>query len=61
MDPKLVVYLRRKWGGGGCDLVPTLPGYVCPKVKDRVPFQSQVGEMNENISLKVSAKLDVIQ
>ena len=25
-------------GGGGCDLVPTMPGCVCSKVKDMGPF-----------------------
>ena len=25
-------------GGGGCDLVSTIPGFVCRKVKDMGPF-----------------------
>ena len=37
----------------GRDLVSTMPGYMCPKVKDICPFQLQGSEMSENISLKV--------
>ena len=31
-------YNQGGWGGGGGDLVPTMPGCVCPKVKDMGPF-----------------------
>ena len=41
---------------GGGDLVPTMPGYMCPKVKDMGPFQLQGSEMSENISLKIGVK-----
>ena len=30
----------RAGGGGGGDLVPTMPGCVCPKVKDMGPFSA---------------------
>ena len=32
--------LTRVTGGGGGDLVPTMPGCVCPKVKDMGPFSA---------------------
>ena len=42
----------------GGDLVPTVPGCVCPKVKDMGPFfWLLASEMNENISLKMGVKL----
>ena len=34
-------------GGGGGYLVPTMPGCVCPKVKDMGPFMLRVSEMFE--------------
>ena len=33
-------------GGGGGDLVPTMPGYVCPNVKDMGPFSAS-RELND--------------
>ena len=40
----------------GGDLAPTMPGYVCPKVKDMVPFQLQESEIRENILIKMGVK-----
>ena len=46
--------------GGGGHLVPSLPGYVHPKVKDIwVLFGLQGSEMSENISLKMGVKFAV--
>ena len=42
---------------GGGDLVITMPGCVCPKVKDMGPLQLQGREMSENISLKMGVKV----
>ena len=39
----------------GGDLVPTMPGCVCPKVKDMGPFSTS-SEMSKNISLKMGVK-----
>ena len=41
--------------GGGGDLVPTMPRYVCQKVKDMIVsfFWLQGSKMSENISLKI--------
>ena len=41
----------------GGDLVPAIPGCVCPKVKDMGPFfQLQGSIMSENISLIMDVK-----
>ena len=40
----------------GGDLVLSLPGCVCPKVKDMVLSWLQGSEMSENISLKMGVK-----
>ena len=40
----------------GGDLVPTMPGCVCPKVKDIGPFSASREGMSENISLKLGVK-----
>ena len=40
-------------GGGGGNLVPTMPGCVRPKVEDMGSFRLQ---MSENISLKMGTK-----
>ena len=49
------VLTRVGWGGGG-DLVPTMPGCVCPKVKFVGRFQLQGSEISENISLKMGVQ-----
>ena len=43
-------------GGGGGDLVPTMPRCVCPKVKEMVNFSAQGSKMNQNISLEMGMK-----
>ena len=40
----------------GGNLVTTMPGFVCPKLKDMGPFWLQGSEMSENISLKLGIK-----
>ena len=45
----------KNWGGGG-DFVPTMPGCVCPKVKDMGLFQFQGSAMSDNISFKLGVK-----
>ena len=35
-----VWYVEPGGGGGGGDLVPNMPGCVCPKVKDMGPFSA---------------------
>ena len=42
--------------GGGGDLVLTIPGCVCRKVKDMGRFGLQVSEMSEIISINMGAK-----
>ena len=44
--------ILRKGGGGG-DMVPTMPGCVCPELRTWVSFWLQRSEMSENISLKM--------
>ena len=47
-------------GGGGDDLVPTMSGCVCPKVKDMGPFSAcDMSEMSENVLLKMGVKFAV--
>ena len=41
--------------GGRLDLVPTMPGCVCPKVTDMGLFSAS-REMSENISLEMGVK-----
>ena len=40
MDPFLLKLRTIKDLKGGGDLVPTMPGCVCPKVKDMGPFSA---------------------
>ena len=44
----------QSWGD---DLVPPMPGYVCPKVKDVGVFWLQWSKMSKNNSLKMGVKL----
>ena len=44
----------------GGDLVPTMPGCVCLKVKDMGPFRLQVSEISENKSYKMDVKIDTL-
>ena len=39
--------------------VLTMPGHICRKVKDWVPFQVQVNEMNKKLSFKLGVKVAV--
>ena len=54
---ELLLELMAPTLGGGGDLVSTLPGCVCRKVKDMGPFfRLQVSEMSDIITLQMGGK-----